>query len=98
MPTPLSTRLGHVTVSPMTPAVAGSVGTWTITLTVGSVGNDEGGTVKVCQRFASDGEAPQFDKPSAPAYTTVRTTGAAGIDRNPKKNRPPRHRRSATTR
>src|SRR3982751_351539 len=79
MPTPLSTRLGHVTVSPDSPAVAGSVGTWTVTLTVGSVGIDEGGTIKVCQRFASDGEAPQFDKPAAPAFVTVKTNGAAKL-------------------
>ena len=43
-------RLGKVTVEPCQPVVAGSVGQWTVTLTVGSVGIDEGGTIKVAQR------------------------------------------------
>lgn len=64
-------RLGNATLSPSTPIVAGSVGTWAITLTVGSAGIDEGGTIKIAQRFAADFEPPQFDKPAEPAYTSV---------------------------
>jgi hypothetical protein len=71
-------RLGSVTISPNAPIVAGSVGTWTITLTVGSVGIDEGGTIKVAQRFASDFEAPQFDRPSESGYSTVKIVPRAG--------------------
>src|SRR6185295_3575174 len=73
------TRLGSVVVEPCTPVVAGSMGTWTITLTVGSAGIDEGGTIKIAQRFASDWQAPQFDKPSEAGYTAVTTTGAAKL-------------------
>src|SRR6185295_8970690 len=73
------TRLGSVVVEPCTPVVAGSMGTWTITLTVGSAGIDEGGTIKIAQRFASDWQAPQFDKPAEAGYTTVTTTGEAKL-------------------
>src|SRR4051812_5301648 len=69
------TRLGSVTLNPCEPVVAGSMGQWTITLIVGAAGIDEGGTIKVAQRFASDWEPSQFDRPEASGYTTVTTTG-----------------------
>lgn len=69
-----SHRLGTVTLDPPGPVTAGSVGQWTLTYTVGSYGIDEGGTLKLAQRFASDWETPQFDQPAAPGYTTVVTT------------------------
>src|SRR3954453_19800241 len=79
-------RLGSVTVDPCEPVVAGSMGQWTLTLTVGSAGIDEGGTIKIAQRFASDWEPPQFDRPADPAYTSVKTNAAAMLrprfDRN----------------
>jgi len=72
-------RLGRVTLSPDAPIVAGTVGQWRLRYTVGSYGIDEGGTIKVARRFASDFERPQFDAPSAPAYTTATTTGEAKL-------------------
>jgi hypothetical protein len=72
-------RLGTVTLDPSGPVVAGSYCSWTLTLTIGTVGIDEGGTIKIAQRFASDGEPPQFDKPSAPAYCTITTNGQAKL-------------------
>jgi hypothetical protein len=72
-------RLGSVTIDPATPVVAGSVSCWTITLTVGTLGIDEGGTIKVAQRFASDWEPSQFDRPSETGYSTVSTTGRAKL-------------------
>src|SRR4051812_40674521 len=72
-------RLGSVTVEPCDPVVAGSMGQWTITLTVGSAGIDEGGTIKIAQRFASDWEPSQFDRPTASGYTTISTTGEAKL-------------------
>ena len=74
-----SHRLGTVTLDPSGPVVAGSVGQWTLTYTVGSYGIDEGGTLKLAQRFASDWETPQFDQPAAPGYTTVTTDGPARL-------------------
>src|SRR5215207_2686905 len=72
-------RLGSVTIDPLTPVVAGGVGQWTITLTVGPAGIDEGGTIKLCQRFASDWQPPQFDRPAESGYTTVTTNGEAKL-------------------
>ena len=72
----IARRLGTATISPSTVIIAGSIGTWTMTLTVGSLGIDEGGTIKIAHRFASDFEVPQFDKPSLPAYTTVKLVAA----------------------
>ena len=69
------TRLGKVQLEPCAPIVAGSVGQWTLTLTIGSAGIDEGGTIKIAQRFASDWEPAQFDKPAASGFTTVKTNG-----------------------
>jgi len=68
----LERRLGTATIEPAGPVVAGSVGEWTITLTVGSLGIDEGGTIKIAQRFASDWEPAQFDRPAESGYTTVK--------------------------
>ena len=76
----LEQRLGTVLVDPPGPVVAGCFGTWTITLTVGSLGIDEGGTIKFAQRYASDWQKPQFDRPAEPGYTTVCTTGQAKLE------------------
>src|SRR5690606_31855510 len=71
--------LGSVQLEPMTPVVAGARGTWTIRITVGSYGIDEGGTVKLAHRFASDWESPQFTEPAKEGYATVHTSGAARL-------------------
>lgn len=75
----VTARLGQVTLDPAGPVEAGSMGQWTITLTVGSYGIDEGGTIKLSQRFAADWEIPQFDRPQASGYTTVTTSGEARL-------------------
>jgi hypothetical protein len=72
-------RLGSVRLEPAGPVVAGSVGQWRLVYTVGSYGVDEGGTIKLSRRTASDWQVPQFDDPAAPGYTTVSTTGAAKL-------------------
>jgi hypothetical protein len=74
-----SSRLGQVTLEPDGQVVAGSVGQWTFIYTVGSYGIDEGGTIKISQRFASDWEEPQFTCPENPGYTTVWTNGDAKL-------------------
>ncbi len=73
------TRLGSATLEPCVPVVAGSMCQWTVTLTVGPAGIDEGGTIKVAQRFACDSEPSQFDRPSESGYTTVGTNGQAKL-------------------
>ena len=72
-------RLGKLQLEPMTPIVAGENGQWALTLTVGSAGIDEGGTIKFAHRFASDFEHPQFDNPTKAGYTTISTTGPAKL-------------------
>ncbi|MCA9654423.1 MAG: DUF3604 domain-containing protein [Myxococcales bacterium] len=72
-------RLGSVTLDPPGPVVAGSVGQWTLTYTVGSYGIDEGGTIKIARRFAADWERPQFDRPGEPAFCRVSTDGEASL-------------------
>lgn len=78
MPEP-DPRLGRVTLDPAGPVVAGSMGQWTLTITVGSYGIDEGGTIKIAQRFASDFQPPQFDRPRDAGYTTIATSGEARL-------------------
>lgn len=72
-------RLGMVAIEPTAPIVAGSFGEWKIALTVGSYGIDEGGTIKLAHRFASDWERPQFDRPDQSGFTTVETDGPARL-------------------
>ncbi|MEZ4621449.1 MAG: hypothetical protein R2867_38935 [Caldilineaceae bacterium] len=66
---PTSThRLGTLTLDPPGPVIAGSIGTWTLIYTVGSYGLDEGATLKLSQRFASDWQIPQLTRfPPTPA-------------------------------
>jgi len=66
-------------IEPAEPIRAGQVGQWTITYTVGEYGMDEGSTLKLAQRYASDWQEPQFTDPAAPAYMTVRTAGPASL-------------------
>ena len=71
--------LGQVTLEPQTPVVAGKFGTWTLTYTVGTLGIDSNGQIKVAMRVVSDWGAPQFDKPLAEGYSTAVTDGAAKL-------------------
>ena len=72
-------RLGRVKLEPRGSVEAGSIGQWTLTYTVGDYGIDDGGTIMLVQRIASDWQVPQFDRPDQPAYTTVGTTGNARL-------------------
>ena len=72
-------RLGRALLDPPGPVVAGCFGTWTVTVIVGSLGIDEGGTIKLAQRYASDWQTPQFDRPTEPGFTTARTSGRAKV-------------------
>lgn len=67
--------VGWVELSPQEPVVAGSVGSFRLVYHVGEYGIDDGGTVKISVRFASDWGKPQFDDPQGPNYTTVSTDG-----------------------
>lgn len=71
--------LGTVRLSPSGRIVAGSTGTYTFTYRVGRLGIDNGGTIKIAVRMASDWGRPQMDDPSGERFTTVRTTGPARL-------------------
>ncbi|MEM7531950.1 MAG: DUF3604 domain-containing protein [Chloroflexota bacterium] len=71
--------LGTVTLDPQTPVVAGVYGTWTLTYTVGSLGIDSGGQIKVALRLVSDWANPQVDDPQAEGYCTAVTDGPAKL-------------------
>ncbi|MFX0203834.1 MAG: DUF3604 domain-containing protein, partial [Candidatus Hodarchaeota archaeon] len=73
-------NLGYASVSPQSDVIAGSYGTWILTLTVGTHGIDDGGHIKVAWRDASDWRRPQLEDPEDPNYATVTTTGKAELD------------------
>jgi len=70
-----ASMVGWVELTPQDPVVAGSVGSFQLTYHVGEYGIDDGGTVKISVRFASDWGKPQFDDPTGLNYTTVCTDG-----------------------
>ena len=63
--------LGSVKLRETGPVTAGSLGTWTLVYTVGSLGIDSGGQLKVARRMVSDWADPQFTDPQAPGYSTA---------------------------
>ncbi|HCU37341.1 MAG TPA: DUF3604 domain-containing protein [Armatimonadetes bacterium] len=70
---------GTCTVSPTDPVVAGSYGTWQLTYTAGQWGIDDGGTVLVLWRFATDWGTPQTEDPRAEDYLSVTTDSSASL-------------------
>jgi hypothetical protein len=71
--------LGAATVDPAGPVVAGSIGVWRVTITVGKHGIDDGGSIIIARRDVCDWERPQVDRPRASGYVTVTTTGQATV-------------------
>lgn len=69
-----STWYGKMEVSPSTPIVAGSYGTWKLTYTVGRYGMDNGGRIRLLFRYAWDGGTPQTIDPTADNYVTAYTS------------------------
>jgi hypothetical protein len=70
---------GYAVVSPDEPVVAGTTGTWQVKYTAGKYGVDDGGTIKVSYKMASDWGTPQMVDPAAFEYLTVRTSGKAKL-------------------
>jgi hypothetical protein len=70
---------GHATMTPSTPLVAGSWGTWTLTLTVGRLGVDTAGQIMLAMRSSSDWGPWQTTDAAADNYVSVRTSGQARI-------------------
>jgi hypothetical protein len=72
-------ELGWAEIEPSDPVIAGSIGDWRLTYHVGALGIDDGGTIKIAMRFASDWGTPQNTDPSALNYFTVTTTGVSKL-------------------
>lgn len=70
---------GWAELEPTDPVVAGSWGTWRLVHHVGEYGLDDGGTLMVSWRFATDWGKPQFDDPAAPDYCSLHTDGRASL-------------------
>lgn len=70
---------GTIALDPTDDVVAGSFGTWRLTYTVGSIGMDDGATLKIATNVSSDWGHPQFDDPRADNYTSVETSGNATV-------------------
>lgn len=70
---------GTAELFPRRDVVGGSFGTRTITYTVGSLGMDDGSTLKVVTEMATDWGPPQFDDPGADNYSSVHTSGDATV-------------------
>ncbi len=70
-------RYGRARIEPAGPIRAGQVGSWTLIVTIGEHGIDDGGAVAVARRDVSDWEIPQFDRPKESGYVTARTDGDA---------------------
>lgn len=70
---------GHAVIDPAGDIEAGSLGTFVLTYTVGRYGIDDGGTLKIAVRFASDWGYPQLDDPGGANFTRVSSSGEARI-------------------
>lgn len=70
---------GQATVSPADDVTAGSYGTWTVTISVGHHGIDDGGRLLIARHVASNWGIPQFERSSSAEYTTVCTSGRARL-------------------
>lgn len=84
--TPKATLYGWAEIEPDDDIVVGSIGTWRLTYHTGVYGIDDGGTIKVARRFASDWGIPQMEDPEALDYLTVKSTSSAKliVQYNPK--------------
>ncbi len=76
----LPEHMGSIKLSPTGPFVAGSHQELTLVYTAGTFGIDDTGMVKISWRTTSDMAKPQFDKPSAPNFTTVEASNGAKLE------------------
>src|SRR5262245_1000463 len=76
----LRADMGSATISPAGPFVAGSLAELTLVYTAGRFGIDDSGMLKISWRTTSDMGKPQFDKPSAPNFTTVEASNGAVLE------------------
>lgn len=71
--------VGWSELSPGGNVEAGAWGTWTLTYHVGRYGVDDGGTIVLSRRFASDWARPQTEAPGEAHYASAATSGSASL-------------------
>ena len=76
----LAGRAGHATITPTTPADAGSFASYTLTYTAGYFGIDDTGGLKIVHRFASDMGKVQFTDPKGWNYVTAEASNGAVLE------------------
>ena len=76
----LDQRVGHATLSPTEPCVAGSFVSFTLTYTAGYFGIDDTGGLKIVHRFASDMGKMQFTDPQGWNYVTAQASNGAVLE------------------
>lgn len=76
----LKDRAGHATITPTTPAEAGSFASYTLTYTAGYFGIDDTGSLKIVHRFASDMGKMQFTDPQGWNYVTAEASNGAVLE------------------
>lgn len=74
-----SNYLGASKIFPDRDVVAGEIGTWELTYTVGKYGIDDRASIIFAWRNQSDWQLPQFDDPKGDGYSTVITDGDAKV-------------------
>lgn len=67
--------LGRAALAPTTAVEARSFQTFRITYTVGKLGIDDTGAIRIAFRFISDAGKPQTNDPTAPGYVTASSNG-----------------------
>lgn len=72
-------HLGQTVILPEGEVVAGEMGTWELTYTVGKYGIDDRASLIFAWRNQSDWQLPQFDNPKGEGYSVISTTGDARV-------------------
>jgi hypothetical protein len=73
-------QMGSVRLVPAGPFVAGAYAELTLVYTAGTFGIDDTGMLKISWRTTSDMSKPQFEKPTAPNFTTVEASNGAKLE------------------
>lgn len=70
---------GYATLSPATPVEVRGFHTTTLTYTVGKLGLDDTGGIRICWRMISDSGRPQMSDPAAENYVTAISNGEGNL-------------------
>jgi len=76
----LKDKVGHATLTPNAPCVAGEFASFTLTYTAGYFGIDDTGSLKIVHRFASDMGKMQFTDPKGWNYVTAEASNGALLE------------------